>query len=69
MKPECPFAHVLLKLLLENIRKKFVIEHQGKSQVTILACGSATGHVIPLFIIYTEKQITPLWTQDEVTES
>ncbi len=38
-----------------------------KSQVTVVGCGSATGQVLPPFIIFAAKQINPLWCTDEVS--
>ena len=40
-----------------------------KAQITVIGCGSATGQVIPPFIIFAAKQISPLWTKDEVNGS
>ncbi len=40
-----------------------------KSQVTVIGCGSATGQVIPPFIIFSGKQINLLWTLNGVNGS
>ena len=40
-----------------------------KAQITVLGCGSATGQIIPPFIIFAAKQINPLWTKNEVSGS
>ena len=37
-----------------------------KNQITIVACGSATGQPTPPFVIFYAKQLNPLWTRDEV---
>ena len=37
--------------------------------LTILGCGSATGQIIPPFIIFAAKQVNPLWTANEVSGS
>ena len=37
-----------------------------KAQLTVIGCGSASGHVIPPFIIFAAKQLNPLWMRDEV---
>lgn len=38
----------------------------NKSQITVLGCASGTGHVLPPFIIFDNKQLNPLWTRGEV---
>ena len=37
-----------------------------KNQITIVACGSATGQPIPPFVIFNVKQLNPLWMRDGV---
>lgn len=37
-----------------------------KSQITVIACGSATGQIISPFIIFATKQHNPLWMEDEI---
>ena len=37
-----------------------------KAQVTVIGCGNATGQALPPFIIFAAKQISPLWSRDEV---
>ncbi len=65
--PLCPRPP---KIIARRGQKKVRYRTSGlKSQVTVLACGSATGQVIPPFIIFAAKQISPLWTQDEVNGS
>ncbi len=65
--PLCPRPP---KVVARKGQKKVRYRTLGqKSQVTVLACGSATDEIIPPFIIFAGKQISPLWTQDEVTGS
>ena len=65
--PLCPRPP---KVIARKGQKKVCYRTSGlKSQVTVLACGSATGQIIPPFIIIAAKQISPLWTQDEVIGS
>lgn len=40
-----------------------------KSQITVIGCASATRKAIPPFIIFAAKQVSPLWTKDEVIGS
>ena len=62
--PLCPRPP---KVVARKGQKKVRYQTSGqKSQVTILACGSATGQIIPPFMIFAMKQNCPLWTQDEV---
>ena len=37
--------------------------------ITVIECGSATGQILPPFIIYAAKKLNHLWMQDEVTGS
>ena len=65
--PLCPRPP---KVVARKGQKKVRYRTSGqKSQVTVLACGSATGQVIPPFIIFAGKQISPLWTENEVSGS
>ena len=36
-------------------------------QITVIGCGSATGHVIPPFIIFAAKYFNHLWMNNEVS--
>ena len=38
-----------------------------KAQITVVGCGSATGQILPPFIIFAAKQINPQWCTDEVS--
>ena len=65
--PLCPRPP---KVVARKGQKKVRYQTLGqKSQVTILACGSATGQIIPPFMIFAVKQISPLWTPDKVSGS
>lgn len=65
--PLCPRPP---KVIAKKGQKKVRYRTSGqKSQITVLACGSATGQVIPPFIIFSGKQISPLWTENEVNGS
>ena len=58
------------KVIAKRGQKKVRYRTSGqKAQITVIGCGSATGHAIPPFIIFAAKQISPLWTVDEVNGS
>ena len=38
----------------------------NKSQITVVSCGSATGHVIPPFVIFEGKNFNHQWSECEV---
>ena len=38
----------------------------NKSQITVVSCGSATGHVIPPFVIFEGKNFNHQWSEGEV---
>ncbi len=51
------------RIVAKKGQKKVRYRTSGqKSQVTVIGCGSATGQVIPPFIIFSGKQIHLLWT-------
>ncbi len=55
------------KIIAKKGQKKVRYRTSGqKAQITVIGCGSATGQAIPPFIIFAAKQISPLWTVDEV---
>ena len=55
------------KIAAQKGQKKIRYASSGnKSQITVVGCGSATGQVIPPFVIFDAKQLNPLWTRDEV---
>ena len=65
--PLCPRPP---KIIAKKGQKKDRYRTSGqKTQITVLACGSATGQVQPPFIVFAAKQISPLWTVDEVNGS
>ena len=40
-----------------------------KSQITVIGCGSASGLILPPFIIFAAKQLNHSWTKNEVSGS
>ena len=40
-----------------------------KSQITVVSCGSATGQILPPFIVFAAEQLNILWTNEEVSGS
>lgn len=40
-----------------------------KTQITVIGCGNATGQSIPPFIIFSAKQLNPLWMRNEIAGS
>ena len=58
------------KVVAKKGQKKVRYQTSGqKQQITIIGCGSATGHVIPPFIVFAAKQVNYLWTRNEVSGS
>ena len=58
------------KVVAKKGQKKVRYRTSGqKAQITVIGCGSAAGQVIPPFIIFAAKQVSPLWTVDEVNGS
>ncbi len=58
------------KIVAKKGQKKVRYRTSGqKSQITVIACGNATGQLIPPFIIFSGKQLNPLWTKNEVNGS
>ena len=58
------------KVIARRGQKKVRYRTSGtKAQITVIGCGSATGQIIPPFIIFAAKQVNPLWTRDEVSGS
>jgi len=61
---------VLLKLLWRRGRKRFgIVLPDRNHRLQSLNCGNATGQILPLFIIFTVKQLNILWTNEEVSGS
>jgi len=55
------------KIVTQKGQKKVRYRTTGqKSQITVIGCGNATGQAIPPFIIFAGKQVSPLWTDNEV---
>ena len=62
-----PLDPCLPKIAAQKGQEKVWYASSGnKSQVTVVECGSATGQVIPPFVIFDAKQLNPLWARDEV---
>ena len=62
--PLCPRPP---KVIARKGQKKVRYRTSGqKNEITVLACGNATGQA---FIIFSSKQINPLWTENEITGS
>ncbi len=56
------------KVIAKKGQKKVRYRTSGtKAQVTVVGCGSATGQILPPFIIFAAKQINPQWCTDEVS--
>ena len=63
-----PLDHHPPKVVAVKGQKKVRSRTSGnKSQVTVIACVSATGHVLPPFVIFDAKQLNMEWTKGEVT--
>ena len=51
------------KVVAKKGQKKVRYRTSGqKTQITVIGCGSAAGQVIPPFIIFAAKQVSPLWS-------
>ena len=58
------------KIVAAKGQKKIRYRTSGqKSQITVIGCGSATGQILPPFIIFAAKQLNILWTNEEVSGS
>ena len=58
------------KVIAKRGQKKVRCRTSGqKAQITVIGCGSATGQILPPFIIYSAKKLNHLWMRDEVTGS
>ena len=58
------------KIVTVKGQKKIWYRTSGqKSQITVIGCGSATGQILPLFIIFAAEQLNILWTNEEVSGS
>ena len=58
------------KVIAKKGQKKVRYQTSGqKQQITVIGCGSATGHVILPFIIFAAKNFNHLWMKNEVSGS
>ena len=58
------------KVVAKKGQKKVRYQTSGrKQQIIIIGCGSATGYVIPPFIVFAAKQVNYLWIRNEVSGS
>ena len=58
------------KIVAQKGQKKVTYQTPGqKQQITVIGCGSATGHVIPPFIVFAAKNLNYFWTKNEVSGS
>ena len=62
-----PLDHRPPKVISEKGQKKVRSRTSGnKSQITVIACVSASGHALPPFVIFDTKGLNPEWTKGEV---
>ena len=62
-----PLDHHPPKVVAIKGQKKVRSRTSGnKSQVTVIACVSATGHTLPPFVIFDAKSLNMEWTRGEV---
>ena len=62
-----PLDHKPPKVVsLKGAKKVYCRTSGNKSQITILACASASGYVIPPMVIFEGKRLNPEWTKGEV---
>ena len=55
------------KVITKRGQKKVRYQTSGqKQQMTVIGCGSATGHVIPPFVVFAAKNLNHLWMKNEV---
>ena len=56
-----------LSIVAESGSRKVRVRSTGrKGQVTVVACGNASGQFIPLMLIFDAKKLCPAWTRAEV---
>ena len=55
---------VVTKVGMKKIR---VMGSGNKYQITVVACGSTTGHIIPPMITFQGKNLNCEWLSNEVT--
>ena len=56
--------NVITKRGVKKVRSRST-GHKG--QITIVACGSAVGQIIPPMVIFDAKKLCHAWTANEVT--
>jgi len=57
------------KVVAKRGRKKVRYQTSGnKSQVTVIACVSASGQCLPPFVIFDAKRLYMDWRNDEILE-
>ena len=62
-----PFDPRKLRVVTKVGTKKVRVMGSGnKHQITVVACGSATGHIIPLMVIFQSKNLKREWLNNEV---
>jgi len=65
-----PLDHKPPKVIVLKGTKKVHCQTSGnKSQITVLACASAAGGVIPPMVIFEGKRLNPEWTKGEVPDT
>ena len=58
------------KVIAKRGQKKIRYQTSGqKQQITVIGCGSATGHVIPPFVIFAAIKLNYLWMKNEMSGS
>ena len=61
-----PLDHCPPKVISEKGQKKVRSRTSGnKSQITVIACMSASGHALPPFVIFDTKGLNHEWTKGE----
>ena len=65
-----PLDHKPPKVVVPKGTKKVHCQTSGnKSQITILACGNASGYMIPPMVIFEGKRLNSEWTKGEVPDT
>ena len=63
-----PLNHCAPKVVKQKAQKKVRIRTTGdKSQITVVGCASASGQVIPPYVIFDTATLNVGWTEGEVT--
>ena len=62
-----PLNHRAPKVVTQKGQKKVRVQTTGdKSQITVVGCASATGQVIPPYVIFDTATLNVAWTEGEV---